>query len=441
MDLSPVLRQLQRSARLALTSTPNLAYEVQAKAKEKWAASAALAYLKTPQPVDLPPYVDTSPAEILRELGVATTFLTHSPFTQIAQLWAHVRYCAALRTGRGGLLELTPQAATDVVHHHKVAQSEQLGIGIALVAARAVLARRYPGCLFRAVDADVALKAGHLEELPDDEVAQAPETRKRPDYFLVGRQRQGGRSRVRIVVLECKGTHLEPADVIKQLGDACLQVRTVAIGRRRMYGLMVASRLTSNGITAHVLDPPGDDDWWEGSDDEFDALLSGPPAPQPEMLREPPARYEIPPGHAARLIQILIRSTAASVLAYVGDNSTAAHYTTSRQRGYDPNMIPDLELPWPDSIGARIRLPHGPVLRGTSYRMPLAGRQSLTVFRGIEEHLYHDLADGNMLSYLRRAGGLHRWWHKRRRASPGNLFTVGEDGTALMIRLIDGRAD
>lgn len=470
MDIAPILRHLQRPARLQVYSSPDLAYEVEAKAKEARVGSPAAVYLKTPQPVDVEPVLETSPADVLRELGVATTFLTHSPFTPIAQLWAHIRYCATMRPGAHGFLALTKHAATDVVHHHKVAQSEQLGIGLALVVARAVLRRRHPEFVFQAVDADVALKAGYIEGLADP-VMQAPETKKRPDYFLIGRHRKEGRARIHVAVLECKGTHYERADVIKQLGDACLQVRTVAIGRHRMYGLMVASRLSTTGITAHVLDPPGDDGLWEGSEEEFDALLAGvpeelrwqprtedepqaapPPTPQASrppdtpprepaatQVLEPPARYEIPPNRSGWFAQVLTRSTAAAVLAYAGDSSTAAAYTTPRQRGYSTDMFPDLEESWTDTAQSRIRLPQGPVLRGTAHHMPLPSGKTLMIFRGLEARLHRDLADGDLPSYLRKAGRLQRWWRTRRRRAPGDLFSVGPDGTALLIRVLDAR--
>jgi hypothetical protein len=86
--------------------------------------------------------VFTSPAQVLHELGVATTFLSASPLAQVARHWAHVRYCATL-TARNGCLAQSPHAG-NVVYHHKVAQSEQLGIGLALVVAKRVLRRQHP---------------------------------------------------------------------------------------------------------------------------------------------------------------------------------------------------------------------------------------------------------------------------------------------------------
>jgi hypothetical protein len=431
-----------------------LAFDVEAKAKQAQAESGAGTLLKSPSPVDVPELLRVRAADVLRELGVATTFLSHSPFREVAQLWAHVRYCATLQHTDRGLMSLTDYAATDVVHHHKVAQSEQLGVGLALVVTRAVLGRRHAGCDFRVVDADVALAAGYVDELPGEEVVNTSETKKRPDYFLIGRRR----GKVHVVVLECKGTHQSRSHVIEQLGTACLQLRTVAIGRRRLYGLMVGSRLSRSGITSYVLDPPGDDELWQGSEEELDALLDRepeqldwspvPPTAQPrnpggaesadgEAEPEPPAPYSIPSERSGWFTQVLARSTAAKVLMYAGDNSAAAHYLTPRQRGFDSNMIPELEQDWPDSMAATMTLPQGPVVTGTRLRMPLPGGSSLEVFRGLERQLHRDLTEGRFLAYQRRAGILRQWWRSRGRHLAGGALSVGNDGTALVIRIVD----
>jgi hypothetical protein len=111
-----------------------------------------------------------------------------------------------------------------------LAQSEQLGIGLALVVARAVLRELHPTLTYHVVDADVALKAGYIRGLPG-EVRNRPATKKRPDYFLIGFERGDPGTAVHVTVLECKGTHQEMRDVKKQLADASLQVRTVAVGK------------------------------------------------------------------------------------------------------------------------------------------------------------------------------------------------------------------
>ncbi|MEV6931750.1 hypothetical protein AB0M46_45670 [Dactylosporangium sp. NPDC051485] len=422
MDIGPVLRHLASPARLPVRSDIELAESVSILAKQAKTETVGTPYLKTPSPVAVASVLQTRPADILRELSVATTFLTRSPFLSVSQHWAHVRYCATLEAGREQLMRLTSYASKDVVHHHKVTQSEQLGIGLALVVARAVLERRHPGWLFHVVDADVALRHGYVNDVTG-RVGNKPGTNKRPDYFLIGWRRAGATTKVRIAVLECKGTHGDERHVYRQLANACLQVGTVAIGDHPMYGLMVASRLLRSGVRSYVLDPPGDDELWSGSTSDYDELL----AEQPEELEwrarqqatqqppdadgpagdtapsPPPAApttgaaaltppYVIPASHRSWLAQVLNRTVAASVLLFVGDSTTAVGYTSPRQRGYRTAMLP-LEESWPDTISAQVRMPSGPVLTGTSHLMPLSDGRTLEVFRGIDRRLHRDLQE------------------------------------------------
>jgi hypothetical protein len=464
MDIGPALRSLATPARLPVRSSETDAARVHLLAKKAAIDTPGIPYLKEPVPVSIPGELQTSPAAVLRELGVATTLLTRAQFVTVSQHWAHVRYCATLRAGRSRLLALTPAAARDVVHHHKVAQSEQLGIGLALIVAQAALQRRHPGWVFRAVDADVALRHGYIDDAPG-EVRNEPGTKKRPDYFLVGHRSDGNQTDVRIAVLECKGTHGGMPQIYKQLADACLQVRTVTIGKHQLYGLMVASRLAHTGVHSYILDPPGDDELWSGPSQEFDELINetpdefnwrigqhepdasqgttapatgmSPPPAAPTGATEPAAPYVIPEGRRSWLAQVLNRTAAASVLLFAGDSSTAAHYTTTRQRGHSAGMLP-IEESWPDSISAQLRIPYGPVLNGTSFLMPLSGGRTLVMFRGIERRVHQDLQEGNLRRYIRDAGRLHRWWQAHRQRSR-ELLSVGTDGTALLVRVVNER--
>ncbi|GAA1510964.1 hypothetical protein GCM10009827_026450 [Dactylosporangium maewongense] len=461
MDIGPVLRHLASPARLPVRSDIELAESVSILAKQAKTETVGTPYLKTPSPVAVASILQTRPADILRELGVATTFLTRSPFLSVSQHWAHVRYCATLEAGREQLMRLTSYASKDVVHHHKVTQSEQLGIGLALVVARAVLERRHPGWLFHVVDADVALRHGYVNDVTG-RVGNKPGTNKRPDYFLIGWRRAGSTTKVRIAVLECKGTHGDESHVYRQLAKACLQVGTVAIGDHPMYGLMVASRLLRSGVSSYVLDPPGDDELWTGPTSDYDELLAEQPdelewrarqqAPQPDAAdpaggtapstpttaaATPTPPYVIPASHRSWLAQVMNRTVAASVLLFAGDSTTAVDYTSPRQRGYSSAMLP-LEDTWPDTISAQVRMPSGPVLTGTSHLMPLNDGRTLEVFRGIDRRLHRDLKEGNLSRYARNAGWLRRWWNAARSRSRDTV-SVGADGTALIIRVLDRR--
>ena len=177
VDIERVLQRLRTPAHLPVESQEDMASEVHVLAEKKPRPKGSISYLKAPTPVTVDSPLTTSPADILRELGAATTFVHQSRFLPVAQLWAHVRYCATMRATSRGLLALSPDAAKSVVHHHKVAQSEQLGIGLALVVARAVLRERHPNLDYHVVDADVALKAGYIRGMPG-EVRNRPATKK-----------------------------------------------------------------------------------------------------------------------------------------------------------------------------------------------------------------------------------------------------------------------
>ncbi len=126
-----------------------------------------------------------------------------------------------------------------------------------------------------AVDAEVALKAGFITDV--GEVNQAPGTKKRPDYFLVGRRIRGRRTDFKVVVLECKGSHQTPKFSIEQLARATVQVETVRVGGRTPQSYMVASHLAQRRITSYLLDPEGEGELWGGATRDMDDFLAEEP--------------------------------------------------------------------------------------------------------------------------------------------------------------------
>ena len=136
MDLSDVLMSLRGEATLLVESSPELADAVHRRAKEKSVKDSAYLYRRRPRAMASAHCPRTAPAQVLHELGTATTFFSQPPFADIARHWAHLRYCATLaRNGHGGLA--LSRDADEVAYHHKTVQSEQLGIGLALVVAMA----------------------------------------------------------------------------------------------------------------------------------------------------------------------------------------------------------------------------------------------------------------------------------------------------------------
>ncbi|MGS2617524.1 hypothetical protein ACVCAH_23820 [Micromonospora sp. LZ34] len=470
MNFEPLVRSLGRESVLAVESSEQVVAEVLRYAKEKAGSHEAYRYGKPPTVVHVGGPLLTSPAQVLHELGVATTFLTASPLAQVARHWAHVRYCATLAAHKGHLA--LSRHAGPVVYHHKVTQSEQLGIGLALVVAKSVLRRQHPGWDFHAVDAEVALKAGFLDGV--GEVDTTSKTKKRPDYILLGHHSSGRRSGVKIVVLECKGTHQSPSFAYGQLARAAVQVDALRVAGRSQSSLMVASCLSETRITSYVLDPPSDDELWSGADDDLDELLSARPddqdwRPRPAPADEartwelptdnaPPAgdtavtsADELPPGRpdvfdvpAERrgwFTQILTRAAAATTLLFAGDNAAARAYATPRQRGEMPApeqpTLFELDPPWALSTAQTLPLGNGLSAEGTRYRAPLPSGRTLEVFRGVDADLYRHLTEGRIGPYLRAAPRTFRKWSATRPTD--GVVSVGRDGTVLVVRLTDER--
>jgi|GEM_PF-5701308 len=465
MELESLVRSLGHESTLAVESSEQLVQEVLRSAKEQASTNDAYRYGKNLVPVQVGPGVRTNPAKVLHELGVATTFLDASPLAQVARHWAHVRYCATLTT-RHGHLALSRHAGK-VVYHHKVTQSEQLGIGLALVVAKTVLRRQHPGWDFHAVDAEVALKAGFLDGA--GEIEAAPRTKKRPDYILLGHHSSGRRSGVKIVILECKGTHQSPNFAYAQLARATVQVDALRVDGRSQPSLMVASCLSQSRITSYVLDPPGGDELWSGPDDDLDELLRAKPEDRDlppktaspaearmldvpglpsttsnlphvddeELAQGRPDVFDIPGEQRSWFTQVLTRAAAATALLFAGNNAAAREYVTLRQRGElltpeEPALF-ELDSPWQSNTAETLRLRDGLRAEGTHYRAPLPGGRTLEVFRGVEIGLYRHLAEGRVGPYLRGAFNAFRRYHST--GIDDGVLSVGRDGTVLAIRL------
>ncbi|TDC90376.1 hypothetical protein E1161_18850 [Saccharopolyspora aridisoli] len=470
MAFDQTLRQLAEPGIVRINSSQSLVDEV---------ATAARKYklTKNPRviPVDLPSPFYTTPVEVLRQVGVATTFYGSSPFATVARHWAQLRYCATLTKNRHGNISLSP-LGNEVVHHHKVAQSEYLGIGFALVVAQEALRLQHPGWEFSPVDADYALARG----IPDvGTVTQAAGMKSRPDYFLLGRRINGGGG-LKVVVLECKGTHNpRKGALLDQLSKACNQVRSVEIEGRTLQSLMVASRFHPSGVTSHIIDPPGEIELWPDPEDNLDEILSQDleSAPEPFIIRKPTAEHataeaygedleeqlnvnttgehedaedeaevtqivSIPEASRRWFSRVLVRTLAASVLAFAGDSETAAKYHVPRryEDGNGQYGIPlenDIEI----NASTSFSLPGNRSAQGAQYSMPLPDGRRLDVFRGIEKGAYEELGNERVASYFRRAQRLWSEWNQNGSTTTrdGDPIAVGRDGTVVTLR-ISGRA-
>lgn len=455
MDFSDVLMSLGGEATLRVESSDELRDAVHRRARKMSTKDSAYLYRRWPSAMAPAHCPRTTPAQVLHELGMATTFFSEPAFADIARRWVCLRYCATLVRDPSDYLALS-QDAEEVVHHHKAVQSEQLGIGLALVVAKEALRRQYPGWVFSAVDAEVALRAGFVGGLAP--VRQTSPSKRRPDYFLVGRKRGGGGG-FRVVVLECKGTHSDRSYALTQLATAGVQVQTVEVGGSVPPGLMVASSLSPSGIVSYLLEVKGDDELWSGPDEQFgelldehvDELLAAPceeldlqpssPALETFHARRAPGALQvfgIPAERRSWFFRVLARTAAANALLFAGDGVHAAEYATARQRLHSRSQA-DGSLasgPEPVNLVRPIRLADGLVLQGTFDQAPLPDGRVLEVHRGVDQELYQLLEEGRVGPYFRAAGRVRsRWLEARARSRPDGIVSVGHDGTVLSLRI------
>ncbi len=477
LNFEELVHALGTPANLVVNSTDKLADDVEEQARTRIGPKRASAYMyrKRLSPVDseLVSGIESSPAEVLRELGLATTFVAVSPFADIARHWAHVRYCATMTQTPKRVMALS-KAGSDIVHHHKVAQSEQIGIGLALVVAKRILERKHPGWIFSAVDVDVTLAAGFLDGV--GLVRQKKQTTMRPDYFLVGRRADVATSACKVVILECKGTHGSSYHSKQQLATASLQVGAIDVASKTLPSLIVASRLLVSGISVDVLDPPGDEDLWSGESEEFDELVTeNPESPEwspgrpsfeqfvarqsalrqvseDELVRSQAERarfeeiqehlpliFSIPESGKSWLFRTLSRSAAHSVLRFAGDNRSAVRFETPRNEAQRSLPLDEPIPEWQNSaIDVEARVGSNEFV-GMKYSMPLPGGKSFEVFRGVERGSYERLREGRVSAYLRRARRFNEEWRDpvagEADAARSGVLSVGSDGTILTVRL------
>jgi len=112
----------------------------------------------------------------------------------------------------------------------------------------------------------------------------------------------GRRTGLKVVILECRGTHNTKTFAVEQLARASVQVEALRVGGRTPPSLMVASCLGRTRITSYVLDPPGDAYLLSGPNRELDELLRGDPADQSwrPHPRPPASRRSTSPAKLGR---------------------------------------------------------------------------------------------------------------------------------------------
>ncbi|MDS0137271.1 MULTISPECIES: hypothetical protein [unclassified Amycolatopsis] len=451
--LEDPLEQLRQQAHVTIESTQDLAWRVERaahKVAEKRAEEEKEAVPRKPALTPLSPALHhrgmvATPWELLHTLGRATVLAGQTPSRGLSQHWNYLRYLTTLQADHHGRMELSANGKLQR-YHRKTVQAQDLGAAFALRAAREILSRQHPGHHFEVVDAEVALEAGWA--LRGKESKGRYLTQTRPGYFLIGKKPG---SPLRLVVVECRGTHGKAGMQHDQLARAAERVQAFALDGAPAPSLLMSTALAGDGgIGLGLLDPPGD-----GVLQEPGAGLPDPtgPAEQLNLFPQIPQVMEddtagTRPGFNVRAVdyewfsRVLVRTAAAAVLTFVGDRESAAHYLTPRQQ----IRLGDDYSQHATNAECDVRVDLGGVeLVGTDHVFRL-DRRRVEVFSGIPEVLHTLLArDKDLGSYLVEAPRMFARWAGCSAAAEedwGGVVSMDGDGTVLALRWLgEGRRE
>ncbi len=448
MDVSTALQQLDEPATLTFQSTPELAGQVQRKAKKLDEERVKRGEPPCERKPWLTPVAEVTrhdgmlitPWELLHTLARATVLGRHGSSRALAQHRECLRYVTALQANHQGRIERSIDGK-DPRYHRKAVQAQDLGIAFGLAAAQHSMLQRHPGYRFDIVDADLALEAGWA--LRGSGGAAREYTKLRPNYFLVGRKPDAP---IRIVSVDCKGSHGKDEAQHEQLAKSAARVQSIVLGEIDAGGAPPASLLTATGMAAEggietrILDPDGDGELAVPGKPTPD--LTG-PVDEPNLMAsitftDANGRQVSRPGFglpAERwewFSRVLARTTAATLLTFAGDRDTAHDLLTKRQR---------------DRLGANshassgMRCDTGITLGGMSFvgtdHVFRLGRQRIEVFSGLFEDLYRRLANHEFHEYEAALPDALKSWQQGKAAAGkdwGGVVHLDSAGTLLAIR-------
>jgi hypothetical protein len=384
-----------------------------------------------------------TPWELLHTLGRATVLSGQGSSRALAQHWSCLKYVTTLRSNYQGRMELSPDGK-DPRYHRKSVQAEDLGIAFALAAALRIAQERHPAYQFEVVDADVALEAGWA--LKGTEVRSREKTLLRPDYFLVG-LRHG--EPTRLITVECKGSHGRADAQHMQLAKASAQVNAVVIGDAYKRAasppslLMATALAGTGGIEMRILDPDGDGvlaipgehtPSLNGPAEQFNEL-AGIPTKTPDGHDDSRPGFYIPPQRSEWFSRVLARTSAASLLAFVGDRAAARELLTSRQQ---VRVGPEYTHPGTDALFDTGITLGGLSFMGTDHVFRF-GSQRMEAFSGLLEGLHRLLAEKDLQGYQAALPQVMAAWSQRRRDAErdwGGVVAMDADGAVLGLRPI-----
>lgn len=351
--------------------------------------------------------LDTSGAELLHEVGTATSPSSAATPLSPTYGWALIRYYWAFDQAIDDLLCLSPMGAA-LKYHHRQAISEFIGIGAGLLLAREVLRVRYQGKPVTVIDAEQALAN------PDLVAGVQGASTLRPDYFASVEDGP-------LVVIECKGASGNSGR-IAALAKAMRQVNSVTHWDSVPSTLAIHTVARRTGIDSLVLGSVGDEVW---------SCAAKPDAPRGNPVRRvDDTRVEIiDPGSFRADIDDLAQAAA---LSWAGNEEASTGLLPERVR-----LARGVERR-DNSPQIAIRI-QDRTYEGVEASMPLGG-QTLTFFRGIDQR-YKELLvtksvgnrnEATLQELHAEMARQHRSELERRRAGDPDadeVVAAGENGT------------
>jgi hypothetical protein len=384
-----------------------------------------------------------TPWELLHTLGRATVLSGQGSSRALAQHWSCLKYITTLQANYQRRMELS-EDGRDPRYRRKSVQAEDLGIAFALAASLRIVGQRHPDYQFQIVDADVALEAGWA--LRGAEVRSRENTLLRPDYFLVG-LKEG--QPARLVTVECKGSHGKAVAQHEQLAKASAQVHAVVVGRddgsaAPPPSLLMATALAGNGgIEMLILDPDGDGVL--AVPGERALSLNGPveelhdfagvPVKASDGSDDTRPGFYIPAERSEWFSRVLARTSAASLLAFVGDRKAARELLTPRQQA---RVGSEYTLPGTDTVFDTSVALGGMRFIGTDHVFRF-GSQRMEAFSGVLVGLRELLAEKDLQGYQSALPQVQAVWARQRRTVEdewGGVIAMDADGAVLGLRPI-----
>lgn len=344
-----------------------------------------------------------APSDLLGELAIASCPpRVLGGMRDLTLRWSWLRYCWAFEKQSPQMPMRPSEAVLSLVHHHRTLASEQLGIGMALVAARHYLQGLHAARDVMFFDADFALAGWGSSMLG---VSQVLKSSMRPDYFAlvdgltsIGPKQPG----LFLYTVECKGSYYPI--YASQLKKAACQVEAVRNGLGSSPpSLLFATLISRREFHVRALDPASEG-WWATPEQVAEASSSL------DQVAGPDSEGMWHISDVAGFLRGLQELGEAALLSFAGQYRSAQERAPRLRAeralsGTDDATIPDpgrYEDPLrreelkPDVVDVTPASSSSGEELGTRLTMPLQNGQSLDVFTGVQRDRLQAARSGDL---------------------------------------------